>query len=61
VRWIVSNKAFAFGAVRGDRLQPLWPVSIRRAHRRDHVICLVGDEPRAALEDLIEDVRQAGG
>jgi hypothetical protein len=27
----------------------------------DHVICLVGDEPRAALEDLLKTVRHAGG
>jgi hypothetical protein len=27
----------------------------------DHIICLVGDEPRAALEDLLKTVRHAGG
>jgi hypothetical protein len=50
-------------------LELLRPIACSRSGRYqfagrlvdDHVICLVGDEPRAALEDSLKTVRHAAG
>jgi hypothetical protein len=51
VRWIVSNKAFAFGAVQMIACSRSGLYQFAARILDDQVICLVGDASRAALKD----------
>jgi len=75
VRWIVRNNAFASWLLRpivpekSRNNSAGGPIACSRSCRYqfaarivdDHVLCLVDDRPRAAVEDLLKTVRHAGG